>query len=118
MLNRKQVIVLITGIALIILSELFPPWLRDGADVQGEISCGYHYHLIQSFPSLPGTMYYRVNTTRLWLQHLLLFFASSGLILLLKNHRNDSYYIGATLLMFLATLITLALLGDVFIYGI
>jgi hypothetical protein len=44
MLNRKQVIILVIGIALMILSELFPPWKHIDGDTSAVCLAGYHYY--------------------------------------------------------------------------
>lgn len=44
MLNRKQVIVLMLGIALMVLSELFPPWKHTDGNTSADCRAGYHYY--------------------------------------------------------------------------
>ena len=42
-MNTKQRVVLILGIVLFTLSELFPPWLYVDQRFSGKLSAGYHY---------------------------------------------------------------------------
>ena len=43
-LNRKQKLVLLIGIALIVLSELFPHWVYFDANTSGHRPIGYQYY--------------------------------------------------------------------------
>jgi hypothetical protein len=42
-MNRKQSLVLLAGLSLLILSELFPPWLYEDENTSAVRSAGYHF---------------------------------------------------------------------------
>lgn len=119
-LNRKQKLILLTGITLIALSELFPPWVYFDSASSGHRHAGYHFFMNK--PALksreemlelyPGVAYdshsiadedfrqhIRVEKDFVGriLQILFLFFFTSGLLIVFKNNFSIGWMIFATI---------------------
>ncbi len=120
LLNKKQKLALLTGITLIALSELFPPWAYFDSASSGHRHAGYHFfmnkpalksreEMLELYPdsgydphSIAGEdfrQHIRVEKDLLTitLQILFLFFFTSGLLIVFKNNFSIGWMIFATI---------------------
>ena len=101
-MNRKQRAVLILGIVLFTLSELFPPWLYVDDQSSTMRSAGYHYRfsppalkspaeMMRLFP-FPGDdpaeyIEVRLDKLRLYIQRVIITSLAIGLLLVWRERR-------------------------------
>ena len=79
-MNRKQIIVLWIGIAAIVFMGIVPPWV---VSIQGAIEQrGYGFILI------PPEKYCHINTSRLYVQWIMVAVATGGFIVTFKDKKN------------------------------
>jgi hypothetical protein len=101
-MNTKQRAVLILGIALFTLSELFPPWLYVDQRFSGKLSAGYHYRFnpppmkwpdemrqLYPFPEDDPAQYIRVRIDYLllYIQRIIITSLAIGLLLVWRERR-------------------------------
>jgi hypothetical protein len=100
-MNTKQRAVLILGIVLFTLSELFPPWLYVATQFSAQRSAGYHYRfsapVVKSpaemrqlfpFPEDNPTQYkVRLDYLRLYIQRFIITSLAIGLLLVWRERR-------------------------------
>jgi hypothetical protein len=102
-LNKRQKQILLLGIALIVLSELFPHWVYFDAMTSGKRSAGYHFftnkpeiksrdEMLKIFPvtredyDFMQSLEVKPDRLRILLQRLLLSVFTLGLVILFKNN--------------------------------
>jgi hypothetical protein len=103
LMNRTRWIILLTGVVLFGLSELFPPWVYEDENTSVRRSAGYHLFnrppklksppemraIFSLRPSEPTKfMWVHLNGGRLLAQRLFLVAATPGLIFALANRRS------------------------------
>lgn len=103
LMNRKQWTLLLAGIVLFGLSELFPPWVYE--DENTSVRRSASYHLFNSPPKVKSPaemraifslrpdeptkfMWVHLNGLRLYVQRFVLIAATPGLMLVLANRRS------------------------------
>lgn len=117
-LSKKQKLVLLFGMALFVLSALFPPWVYFDSDSSGHRHAGYHFFMnkpgLKSREEMlelyPGAVYdphsiagedfrqhIRVEKdfVTIILQILFLFFFTAGLLIVFKNNFSIGWMIFA-----------------------
>jgi hypothetical protein len=111
---RKQWTILLLGIALFGLSELFPPWVYKDEDTSVRRSAGYHF--FNSPPKLKSPAEMRVvfslhpndpttfigvhqNGLRLYVQRILLIVLTPGIMLSLSNRGSAAKLVLASLFL-------------------
>jgi len=102
-MNRNQLIILLAGVVLFGLSELFPPWVYEDENTSVRRSAGYHLFnrppelkspaemraIFSLQPSKPTKfMWVHLNVGRLFAQRLFLVIATPGLVFALANRRS------------------------------
>jgi hypothetical protein len=120
-LNQRQKLILFFGIALIVLSELFPPWVYFDSESSKHRHAGYHFfmnkpglksreEMLELYPSDgydPHSIadedfrkHIRVEKDFVALipQILLLFFFTSGLLIVFKNNFSIGWMIFAIII--------------------
>ena len=103
LMNRKQWTILLAGVVLLGVSELFPPWVYEDENTSVRRSAGYHLFnrppklksaaemrtIFSLQPSEPiKFMWVHVNGVRLLSQRLFLIAATPGLVFALANQRS------------------------------
>ncbi len=101
-MNTKQRAVLILGIVLFTLSELFPPWLYVDYRFSTKRSAGYHYRFSPPALKSPGEMRQlfpfpgddpaqyvevRLDKLRLYIQRIIITSFAIGLLLVWRERR-------------------------------
>jgi hypothetical protein len=115
MLNKGQKRVLLLGTALMILSELFPPWRYIDNDTSAERSAGYHFITITPtikspeemrmiFPQSYGWEAITVskNWVRLHLQRMFIALLTIGLFAFFNDRLSFSLKISSILIIFIS----------------
>ena len=103
-MNRKQWTVLLAGIVLFGLSELFPPWVYEDKSTSAKRPAGYHFFnekpkvkspaemraIFELRPNEPTRFTWAVhrNLLRLFIQRCFLIAVTPGLILAFANRRS------------------------------
>lgn len=103
-MNRKQIIILVVGIVLIFVSELFPHWYYEDVDTSAKRTAGYHFitttpakksadelRLLFAYSNeyprrFPESVILKVNSKRQLLQQVFLGLFMLGLCLICKNN--------------------------------
>jgi hypothetical protein len=112
-LNKRQIQILLFGIALIAFSDLFPPWVYFDAMTSGQRSAGYHF--LQKKPEaksraevfgstregldLTQNLEVKPDRLRIDLQRLFLSLFTLALIILFKNKPSLGWKILAGLII-------------------
>ena len=101
-MNARQLIVLLTALILLLLAELFPPWLYEDGWTSEKRPAGYHFinnppegkpiSELRDIFTLPDNgpprhVSVQRDTIRIYGQRLTLLFLATGLFLLLSNRR-------------------------------
>ena len=129
-MNRRQWAVLIFGLALFSLSELFPPWLYEDGVNSAEQSAGYHLVFghdpkvktqaemkrIFSLPpeQEPHGFSIRKDIFRLYGQRLSLLFLMSGLVTLLSKRKSYARKVMGRGMIFLGCVVSMLYLLYIF----
>lgn len=117
-LNQKQKLVLVLGITLIALSEIFPPWVYFDSESSGHRHAGYHFfmnkpglksreEMLELYPGVAYDPHSKADED--FLQHIrvekdfvtiilqifFLFFLTSGLLILFKKNFSIGWMIFA-----------------------
>jgi len=80
-MNKKQIIVLWIGIAAIVVMGIIPPWV---VSIQGAIEQrGYGFILI------PPEKYCHINTSRLYVQWIMVAVVTGGFLVTFKDKKKD-----------------------------
>lgn len=87
MLNKKQKVVIVIWMALILLSFLFPAWIRstDSEAIWGQLS----YSFFLDPPIYKSGPYYGINYKLMFLQMMIITLLTAGLILVFKDKKKD-----------------------------
>jgi hypothetical protein len=130
-LNKGQKRVLLLGMALMILSELFPPWRYIDNDTSAERSAGYHFITITPTVKSPEEMRmifpqsYSLeaisvskNRLRLHLQRLFIPLLTIGLFAFFKDRLSFSLKISGILIIFIGVGFAIFWVIDVNIRGL
>ena len=89
-MNKKQKICLWIGIAIIVLMSLFPPWFYTHARItEVQTNAGYHFLLIPPLPYDKVGSGIRLDTSRLFVQWVVIAIITSGLIVTFKDKKED-----------------------------
>src|SRR5262245_29694461 len=112
-LNKGQKRVLLLGMALMILSELFPPWLYIDNNTSAKRSAGYHFIAIPPTVKSPeemrmifpqsyswDAMSVSKNRARLYLQRMFIPLLTIGLFAFFKDRLSFSLKISSILIIF------------------
>jgi len=92
-MNKRQVVALWVGIGLMVLMGVVPPWVEivrgpiQGGGNYMEFPCGYY--LLVAPPKPQNCISYKVDTTRLVIQFVLVALVMGGAILTLKVPRQN-----------------------------
>ncbi|MDQ3012628.1 MAG: hypothetical protein M3X11_18195 [Acidobacteriota bacterium] len=115
-LNKRQKQILLFGIALIALSELFPPWVYFNRMTSGKRSAGYHFfknkpevksraEMLEMFPDseerydLMQAIEVQRDSIQILLQRLFLSLFTLVLIILFKNNLSLGWKVLAGLII-------------------
>lgn len=85
-MNKKQIIVLWIGIAVIVIMGIFPPWIV-GQTILSPKDGGYRFVL--SHPEVRSLDCYSLNTSRLLVQWIMVVAITGGLLVTLKEKKKD-----------------------------
>ena len=92
-MNKKQIVVLWIGIAVIVVMCLFPPWHYKSGDklIQGQIDWGYKFILTPAQAPNPDYEQLKgiIDVRRLFIQILIVGLITTGLIVTFIDRKKD-----------------------------